>query len=69
MTKKPLNNKNKPLIVNSVDGQDKDIKVFDSIMDTVRHFDVKGIKLDRKSLGCFPPLRGENKKNWSWKTI
>ena len=42
------NKRNKGLIVKSISDNSK--KIFFSIMDTIRHYETQGIKLDRKSI-------------------
>ena len=42
------NKRNKGLVVKSI--SDYSDKVFFSIMDTVRHYETRGMKLDRKSI-------------------
>jgi hypothetical protein len=46
-----VNKKNKPIIVKSISGSEE--HSFLSIMDTIRYFETKGIKLDRKMLNIY----------------
>src|SRR5690606_29515571 len=50
-TLEKVNKKNKPIIVKSISYNEE--HSFLSIMDTIRYFETKGIKLDRKMLNIY----------------
>lgn len=65
-SKEESKKKNKGLTVKSI--SDNSEKVFFSIMDTVRYYETKGIKLDRKSINR-SLVKGEVYKGLTFKYI